>query len=485
MASSAAAAARPPTVVIDNGGAFVRVGLATDGHPRATIPNRVGRLKGQLQVVVGDETEPGAVVQDSSQLVLACPVERGIVTDWRTQLAVWRRALSVADISARGAPVVLLSPPLMPSKSLAGLAQAALAPDGAADDETAGLGAASLCIVAPTRAACRLACGLAGAQQRQQAPAGSPAAPLWSAGLRLDPALGGAGAPFSLSMGCCVVVDAGFSGVTVAPYVYALGSEAIGTPAAHDATPPAALPAEHCIGSAGGPDSAPASTCVASGLRRGPVGGRLLGGLTRDWISFRSVDLSDDVTLARAVAERAGIVPLHDSAPRRALEPPPLGGFEAQEAVVELGPERLVLGESLLRPGDAAPASGLDSCPGIAASVADSIAAAAEAAPAWSPLLWQGVVLTGGVARMPGLAARLQRELRSAASELAAVTVWSLTPEGDDNDVAWRGGALLARSSGGLLPSASAAEWARAAETPGINAAVTAVAELMRGSAVL
>lgn len=153
--------------------------------------------------------------------------------------------------------------------------------------------------------------------------------------------------------------------------------------------------------------------------------------------------------------------------------------------MVELGPERLVLGESLLRPGDAAPASGLDSCPGIAASVADSIAAAAEAAPAWSPLLWQGVVLTGGVARMPGLAARLQRELRSAASELAAVTVWSLTPEGDDNDVAWRGGALLARSSGGLLPSASAAEWARAAETPGINAAVTAVAELMRGSAVL
>ena len=269
-------------------------------------------------MVVGDETEPGAVVQDSSQLVLACPVERGIVTDWRTQLAVWRRALSVADISARGAPVVLLSPPLMPSKSLAGLAQAALAPDGAADDETAGLGAASLCIVAPTRAACRLACGLAGAQQRQQAPASSPAAPLWSAGLRLDPALGGAGAPFSLSMGCCVVVDAGFSGVTVAPYVYALGSEAIGTPAAHDATPPAALPAEHCIGSAGGPDSAPASTCVASGLRRGPVGGRLLGGLTRDWISFRSVDLSDDVTLARAVAERAGIVPLHGDAAARA-----------------------------------------------------------------------------------------------------------------------------------------------------------------------
>ena len=146
--------------------------------------------------------------------------------------------------------------------------------------------------------------------------------------------------------------------------------------------------------------------------------------------------------------------------------------FEADETLVELGPERALLGEALFHPGDAAGGAGLGAAAGLTACVEEAISEAVAAAPEWGPLMWQSIVLGGGLADLPGLGERLQRELRSAAPELQAVSVWRLR---DAETAAWRGAAALALD--GCVDRTSAGEWAGTAEAPAAPQATPAIAE--------
>ena len=108
------------------------------------------------------------------------------------------------------------------------------------------------------------------------------------------------------------------------------------------------------------------------------------------------------------------------------------GGLEDLQ-VLALNAERISIPELLFSPQDA----GLGQ-PGLPAAIAAAIAAC----PAQHrPALWSSIVLTGGGARMPGLEARLARELRQLAP--SGVHVVTYTPR-EPQLAAWRGGSALA-----------------------------------------
>jgi hypothetical protein len=149
--------------------------------------------------------------------------------------------------------------------------------------------------------------------------------------------------------------------------------------------------------------------------------------------------------------------------------------------VVAMGSDRIMIGEALLRPGSVASDAGLAKAPGIVDAVIDAIAEACRHVPAWGPLLWQSVVMAGGVAAIPGLQARVQAELRQAAPEATSVMVWDFGAMG--GNAAWFGASLMADR----LPKLSRSAWESAAQAPGMRskAAAAAGSELVAAHVVL
>ncbi|KAJ2359027.1 Actin- protein 6 [Coemansia sp. RSA 2610] len=78
------------TLVVDNGSFAIKCGFADDGSPH-TIPNAVTRTRRTKQVLVGDLADSST---DLAGLYYRTPFERGYLTRWDVQLAVWDRVLS-------------------------------------------------------------------------------------------------------------------------------------------------------------------------------------------------------------------------------------------------------------------------------------------------------------------------------------------------------------------------------------------------------
>jgi len=108
-------------------------------------------------------------------------------------------------------------------------------------------------------------------------------------------------------------------------------------------------------------------------------------------------------------------------------------GLSAEDLqVLALNAERISIPELLFSPLDA----GLGQ-----AGLPSVIAAAINACPVQHrPALWSSIVLTGGGARMPGVEARLARELRQLAP--CGVQVLTFTPQ-EPQLTAWRGGSAI------------------------------------------
>ncbi|KAJ2377279.1 Actin- protein 6 [Coemansia sp. RSA 2611] len=79
-----------PTLILDNGSFSIKGGYATDDGPRL-IPNFVTRTKRTKRVYVGDLIDTST---DLSGLYYRSPFERGFLTKWDCQLAVWDRVFS-------------------------------------------------------------------------------------------------------------------------------------------------------------------------------------------------------------------------------------------------------------------------------------------------------------------------------------------------------------------------------------------------------
>lgn len=102
------------TIVLDNGAGVLRGGFAGEATPRRCMPNCTARLKSQMGVLAGDETEDA--VRDKSQITFQRPHDRGYLIHWETQLEVWQRMfghLNVASPSDHA--LVFTEPPFAPA----------------------------------------------------------------------------------------------------------------------------------------------------------------------------------------------------------------------------------------------------------------------------------------------------------------------------------------------------------------------------------
>ncbi|CAM9483908.1 unnamed protein product [Ectocarpus sp. 12 AP-2014] len=79
------------TLVFDNGAGGLKAGTAGQLRPSHTMPNCTGKIKGQAQMVVGDETAHAA--RDSAPISILRPFDRGYITNWEPEFEVWRRML--------------------------------------------------------------------------------------------------------------------------------------------------------------------------------------------------------------------------------------------------------------------------------------------------------------------------------------------------------------------------------------------------------
>ncbi|KAL1740987.1 actin-domain-containing protein [Schizophyllum fasciatum] len=98
-----------PIVILDNGGATIKAGVVGVHQQPFIIPNAVVRSKGDKKTYVGHEF---AQCSDYSSLHFRLPVEKGFVTDWDAQKAVWDGVFSqdVLGINTQQSSLILTEP---------------------------------------------------------------------------------------------------------------------------------------------------------------------------------------------------------------------------------------------------------------------------------------------------------------------------------------------------------------------------------------
>ncbi len=140
--------------------------------------------------------------------------------------------------------------------------------------------------------------------------------------------------------------------------------------------------------------------------------GFVRGGEHDPFMTYRATQLDGDWPGVRALQpEQADAEPEHEGEGDVSAVPSDDG-----LAHVVLGSERFLPCEMLFRP---------DSVGVFQGGAAATVAAAALTSPAeWQPALWGNVAVVGGLACLPGMVARLRREVRALAPADAAVGVW-------------------------------------------------------------
>ncbi len=76
-------------VVIDNGAYRIKYGYSTDNNPRS-IPNCTAKILKSMQSFIGDEIDQ---IQNTSQLSLSRPFDRGYLTNWNIEKEVAHQIL--------------------------------------------------------------------------------------------------------------------------------------------------------------------------------------------------------------------------------------------------------------------------------------------------------------------------------------------------------------------------------------------------------
>lgn len=94
------ASAAPPTqiLVLDNGGDTIKYGWSTDETDNSPqfMPNVTARLPQQWSVLVGDEIDK---IQNPTPLIATRSTERGVITNFGSQIQVWKRILDKLNVA--------------------------------------------------------------------------------------------------------------------------------------------------------------------------------------------------------------------------------------------------------------------------------------------------------------------------------------------------------------------------------------------------
>jgi actin-related protein 6 len=373
-------------LVIDNGAWEIKAGLALGKEPAVVMPNcLVKSTKGGVKrLYVGDQTSS---IREAAT-VYRRGFDRGYLADWGLERKVWDRLFSgdVLAVEPTALDLVCTVPPLQPARLLEDLAQVVFEEYRFA------------ALFAPT----------------------STSMMPWDPKVCVP------------SQGCskgCIVVDAGYSHCHVMP--------------CYDGYP------------------------VTYAAGRLDVGGKALTNYLKELISYRQWNMMDETWLVNHVKERLAYVSLEFEQDMRNMaragqshpilrefvlpdyitsrtgwikgeDTPPAeladGTPRPPEQVLRMGSERIAVAECLFRPSD----MGLPQM-GLAEGLLHCVG---QLPTELRPLICSKVIVGGGCANMPGLAARLASDVRAALPEDFAIRVEC--PE-RPNSCAWRGAAHYAR----------------------------------------
>jgi actin-related protein 6 len=341
-------------------------------------------------------------VKDVSSLALRRPVDRGYVTAWDVQKEVWARALRrlYPNLQPSNSGIVLTEPYF----NLPALREAAL------QVLFQELGFAAVVMVPPAVLSLR-----------------------WFAATVGPPSTGNP-ASTAAAVGCGLVIDAGFSFTHAVPVFD--------------------------------------WHVVASAVKRIDLGGKALTNYMKELVSYRSINMMDESYLLEHIKDNLAFVsqnPLEDLAASRRRDSPfkkewllPDGVTSTWGQLVQPGEprgpkdpilvinnERFMVPEALFNPADI----GMEQ-EGLAEVIFDAIS---SCHPHIQGLLYSNVVLTGGMAKCPGIKERLETELRPLVPDDYILNVTVLE---EPEKAAWKGGALLAGSPAEFRARAvSRAEW--------------------------
>ncbi|GJJ13484.1 hypothetical protein Clacol_007738 [Clathrus columnatus] len=98
-----------PIIILDNGAHTIKVGLSTESVPRL-VPNAAIRSKGDKQLYIGQEFDN---CRDYSSLTNRFSFERGYLTDWDVQKAVWDYLFSSEGMASdfKNTSLLITEPP--------------------------------------------------------------------------------------------------------------------------------------------------------------------------------------------------------------------------------------------------------------------------------------------------------------------------------------------------------------------------------------
>ncbi|KAI8471017.1 MAG: Actin/actin-like protein [Monoraphidium minutum] len=460
-------------LVIDNGAGNIKLGWAGEEKPRMVFPNCTAKPKGERQVYVGDAL---LEAKDIMALNMRRPFDRGYMVQWDLEKEIWARAFKSAALSKKGpgggggggawdpaSASLLLTEPIFNFPAVQ-----------AATEEMVfeQFGFRSLYVAPSPWFSLNAACS------------GGPPPP-------------NATARSAAAAGAGIVVDAGFSAANVVPFFNGqllaggvqrlnLGGKALTNLLKETVSYRSLNMAEEAYLMEGVKDALcwvsqdvkadlKLARARASPFRREyvlPDGVTNLRGYVRPTPEEEAKAAAEKAAAAAGAAgapggggggeqgqqqqggggggEAGGGGAGGGAAPQRSSR----GG--ASDQVLVLNNELFMVPEVLFRPSDI----GLQQA-GLPEAVASAIAACH---PALSPLLWSNVVLTGGCCRLPGLAARFERELRALAPDDFEVGVVSpqefevgvVSPQ-DPDLFAWQGASRF-----GATPQFSSAATTRA-----------------------
>ncbi|CAG9460229.1 unnamed protein product [Pedinophyceae sp. YPF-701] len=370
-------------IVLDNGGGNCKLGFAGEKEPRAVFPNCVARSSADKKAYVGDAVNS---CKDLASLALKRPIDRGYVVNWDMEQEVWAHAFDhVCGVDTKECSLVVTEP-LMNFPALRETMDQVVFED---------FGFQSYyCCPAPTLSLHHLRT------------------------LR--------GQTAAKDAGCALVVDAGFSFTHAAPIFD--------------------------------------KRIVQAGVARVNVGSRAVTNYLKELVSYRSVNMMEEVYLVEHIKDRVCFYSQNVAADLKASQavrrsphalsyvlpdgllntyghvvsedhkfggPPPADG----EAVLTLNNERFMAPELLFSPSDIGIEQG-----GVAEAVLQAVE---RCPPALHGLLWGSVVLTGGMACLPGFKERVEAELRPLVPQEFEL---KLTLPESPHTFAWRGGSLLGAS---------------------------------------
>ncbi|KAG8470266.1 hypothetical protein KFE25_008687 [Diacronema lutheri] len=443
-------------VVLDNGGHTCKAGFAGQVDPKRIVPNLIAKSKAERKTFVGDQFD---ACTDFSGLQYRLALEKGYPINWETEAEVWTRIFGkdVLAVNTADCRLMLSTPPLCPSSILATINEIVFEH----------FNFQSLCSACPQL--------LASYAQQAELEARSEPQPA-----------------------ATLVVDCGFSSTHIVPIFdaqainFGIRRLAVGGKVLTNHLKQVishrqwnVMDETHMI------NDVKEQMCYvsldlaadlrAAAVRRGSAITREFVmpdyiHVTRGYVKPVVVDVDADASAdasADAAGDRGGCSGAADGAgasvgaaggartpgpPAKKARPPDgsavrgggggsaAGGVSARggeaQQVLALGVERFGTGEVLFYPSDI----GLDEA-GIPEAIVQAVGATL---PDLHEALYSNIVLTGGTAKLPNLAARLEAELRQLVPADFALNV---RPAADPIVAAWRGashfasGPLFERSS--------------------------------------